>query len=175
MLRVRLKFQALVGDTLADPASGYGYQATNLEFGECVEITLEKDGSQFVIWLRPAEHATACYRQIGRFKIGHRDDPPDRLGHALLDALCRAIAAWERTLPGDAHSQLFQARGDDPRSAPSVAWASRSGKPALEWLAVRSDLKPACRYLVRPEEAGRIAEQARIDGLFVCITEARAF
>ncbi len=54
---------------------------------------------------------------------------------------------------------------------------ARAGNPywGLEWLAVRSGLKPACRVLVSSEDAQRLAEYARADGLHLCITEADRF
>ena len=177
MSTARLTLQRLVADTVADPVTGHGYEATHVDFGKRIEITLTKSGAQFVVWLRPADHPSACYRQTGRLKIGHRGDPPDRLGYPLLDALCLALGEWERTLSEPDRSALFEpsTTTSDASDPASVASFRHAGRPALEWLAVRSGLKPACRYLIRPEDVTRIAERARVDGLVARVTDAKRF
>ena len=108
MSRARQTFEALLVELLADPSSAAGYALTAISFGASVEITLDKGGAMFVVWLRPAGDQTASYTRTARLKIGYRRDPPDRFGYALMDRVCRQVASWERSL-GDEAMALFDA------------------------------------------------------------------
>jgi glycosyltransferase involved in cell wall biosynthesis len=103
----RQSLDALLAETIAAGASTIGYAVKTVAFGESFEVTLEKGGSGFVVWVRPAIDDTPCDRQTIRFKVGHRGEPIDRSGYTLLDALCAAIEAWERKLHSGATMQVF--------------------------------------------------------------------
>ena len=169
MSNARETLEATLVDLLAVLPGG-GYTLAGLAFGEAVEATLRKDGASFIVWLRPVQGATECYRQTVRFKIGHDPDPPDRQGYALIEAWCARLADWERTLSDDAIAELF---------APQPVSASRAApidsRLGLEWLAVRCGLKRACRKVIRPEERSWLLDAARADDLHVELTEANAF
>src|SRR5262245_44722563 len=151
----REMIERLVTDVLADPSATFGYAVASVSYGDPPEISLTKDGASFVIWVRPVGDRTQAYRSTARFKIGYRGDPPDRLGYALLDALCRHVEASDHALPEGRALRVFDAR---PVAAPEP--------PAtLEWLAVRSGLKPACSFLVDAMTAEPTIEQARAQGL----------
>jgi hypothetical protein len=165
MSSARQALTALFAETLADPAAAGGYTLAGISFGDTVEVALAKGAATFVIWLRPARVPTGSYRQTSRFKLGHRDDPPDRLGYALLDAVCARVAAWEQSLGGDADAELFAA----------VASSSDESLPYVEWLAVRSGLKPACRSVAAAATAERLTDAARSSGLHVVTTAAAQF
>lgn len=94
----RRSLDALLAQTIRDSSATYGYAATAMSFGETFEVTLEKDGTSFVLWVKPASDQAPCYRQTTRFKVGHRGHPTDRLGYALLDIVCAQIEAWEKRL-----------------------------------------------------------------------------
>ncbi len=104
---VRQSLHALLEETIA-ASSAFGYALNAMSFGEAVDVTLEKAGATFVLWLRPGSDEARCYRKTARFNIGHRGEPPDRLGYALLDAACARIEVWERSLPEGAHIHLFE-------------------------------------------------------------------
>jgi hypothetical protein len=104
---VRLSLKALLDAVAADPASAFGYAITAVFFGETCEFTFAKNGKTFVLWLRPATAEGGSYRDTQRFKIGHRHDPPDRLGYALLNTVCARIKAWEGSLPRGADAEIF--------------------------------------------------------------------
>ena len=169
--------KAMLAQTLAAPSSRFGYTVTAVSCGEAVEITLEKGSSTLVLWLKPASDEAAHYKKTSRFKVGHAGDPPDALGLALLDAACAQIGVWERSLPEDACAHLF-----DPRPEPGSE--AKRASPAtilpgldlpLEWLAVRSGLKPTCRNVVRSADADGLVEEARACGLHARITPADTF
>jgi len=165
MTSVRQSFEALVADVVAAsrPRCGYGLGA--IAYRHAVEITLEKGGAAFVVWLRRAEEDTRSYRRTARFKVGHTPDPPDPLGYAVIDALCARLEAWERALSAAAVAPLFEAPA-----------APGGGVPlTLEWLAVQAGLKPACRNLVRPAQLDALVPAAAAGGLHLEHTEARAF
>jgi len=103
---VRQSLETLLAETVAE-SSALGYAVAAVSFGDPCEVTLEKHGATFVVWLKPAGDAGPCYRNTARFKIGHREDPPDKLGYALLDATCARIEAWERSLPDGVQTELF--------------------------------------------------------------------
>jgi hypothetical protein len=168
MSNARQTLQALLAESLADPSVQRGYALTAISFGDAVEITLEKGGAMFVVWLRPASDESAYYKQTARLKIGYRRDPPDAMGYALVDALCARIAAWEQSLGDDGHRQLFQPQ-TDKASGSAPEW------PFLEWLAVRSGLKPTCRTVAHADAAERLIEEARANRMHVVACEARAF
>jgi hypothetical protein len=76
-----------------------------VSLGEIVDVTLEKGGATFKLWLRPATDAARFYRRTTRFKIGYSGDPPDPLGYKLIDALCARIRSWERSPASNLHSR----------------------------------------------------------------------
>lgn len=160
---VRQSLTALLDDTVTDPASAFGYRIATVFFGETCEVTLEKQGASFVLWLRPANDAGPCYQSTARFKIGYNGNPPDKLGYALLAAACAQIEAWETTLPEAAQMQLFDHTPSPqaPAAAQSAVSMDRATEALLsettfssiycDWLAVRErdlaarlqQLKPA--------------------------------
>jgi glycosyltransferase involved in cell wall biosynthesis len=117
-------------------------------FGPSVEVTAEKGGAPFALWLRPAHDDTGSYRQTAALKIGYSGEPPDPAGYKLLDALCARVARWEESLPQGAISGLFDpappsAGAADPSAPPLDAdvqsWLSRATVTPVhqEWLAER--------------------------------------
>lgn len=161
MPAVRKQLEMLV----TEAAAPLGYAVHAIAFGRTVEITLAKGGDSFVVWLRRWDPETPHYCRTGALGIGHRGDPPDRLGYQVLDALRAALQAWETTLPERAETHLF-----DPVSA------SRSGPASsLEWLAVAAGLKPASRTVVPPHDVAPLVAQARARGLRACVTDGAAF
>jgi hypothetical protein len=161
----RQALEALLRDALADPSVASGYAIRSIAFGETAEVSLEKGGATFVLWVRSTADEGPFYAKTRHFKIGHRGDPPDQLGYAVIDAVRARIEAWEGALSASERASLFAPR------------AARHVRPywGLEWLAVRAGLKPACRILVASGDAERLLAYARADGLQVCVTEADRF
>jgi hypothetical protein len=165
----RRTLRTLLDATLADTSTACAYALSGLSFGRAVEITLQKGAATFVVWLTPAADATA-YRRTARFNIGHRGDPPDRLGYTFLDAMCARIEAWEQSLSDDAGAKLFAAG-----TAPSAAAPTAERVPFVEWLAVRTGLKPSSRHVASSAFVDRLVEEARSSGLRVVAHVADAF
>lgn len=166
----RQTLRALLDATLADPTTACGYALGGISFGRAVEITLRKGAATFVVWLTPATDPTACYKRTARFKIGHRGEPPDRLGYAVIDVLRDRLEAWEQSLSGDADARLF-----DAGTASDAGASTAEQLPSFEWLAVRSGLKPASRHVGSSAFAARLVEAARATGLHVVAHAADAF
>ncbi len=123
---LRQSLHAVLGGAIAASSSTLGYNMAAITFGEAIEVTIDKAGATFVLWLKSARDATACFKSTKLFKIGHRGDPPDRLGYTLLTNLCTMLEAWEGTLPASAENELFA-----PRAAP-VASTSNGASQSLE-------------------------------------------
>src|SRR4029078_13328671 len=68
MSSVRQALQSLLANLLADPSVAQGYTLASMAFGGAVEVTLERGGAGFVVWLRPSDDNTGCYRQTSLFK-----------------------------------------------------------------------------------------------------------
>jgi hypothetical protein len=145
MPAVRQSLEELITGAVAAAASRSGYALTAVSFGHALEVTFEKAGAAFVLWLTPISGGEPCYRQTLRFKIGYRGQPPDRLGYALMEVICAEIERWERSQPDDVPARLF----DSPPVPQRVG--STAMEPAVqalltqatfssiyrEWLAVR--------------------------------------
>jgi hypothetical protein len=144
-VQVRQSLHALLHET-TQASAALGYTLATISFGARVEVTLEKGGATFVLWLTPRSDEQHCYRKTARFNIGHQGEAPDQLGYALLDAACTQIEAWERSLPEGAQMQLFD-RAPLPRpeqeeapvdSAAATLLTQASFTPIYqEWLEVR--------------------------------------
>lgn len=163
----RDRLQTFVSEEIVPLVAPFGYSVGAVRFADAVELTLEHGGRQFVVWLRPADDSTRCYRRTARFGIGYSGVPPDRSAFALLDALAHCIATWERSLLDDGYRRMF--------AAPPAAVHPLESADTRELLAVRTGIKPACRHLLRRDRADDLAEHARRDGLHVCLTDAAAF
>lgn len=158
---LRQSLEVMIGDVLRRSSIETGYALRSIGYGDAVAVTLHKGDAPFVVWLRPASNPSASYRQTALFKIGYVDTPPDRSGYALLDAVCAQVQQWEESLPEGACASLFDGHA--------------LGSPNLEMLAVRSGLKPACRYLVSPAAVDGVVRSMHDEGLYTCITEAPGF
>ena len=137
---VRQSLDALLKETVASAAAASGYRLSDISFGETVEVTLEKGGATFVWWLRSANDRARCFKSTAHFKIGYRKDPPDRLGYALLKAICGGIEVWERSLPEGAHTQLFTPTRLQPRE--TTQRPATSLDPATEALVSQTTFAP---------------------------------
>jgi hypothetical protein len=138
---IRASLEALLAGLVASPSSGFGYAVAALAYGTSCEVTLEKGGATFVLWIRSASDAGPCYRSTVRFKVGYHHDPPDRLGFALLNAACAELADWERSLPEGAPAQLFTQA--PPTEAP--VQVAEPLDPAIEALLARATFQPLYR------------------------------
>ncbi|MDX2170649.1 MAG: hypothetical protein SF182_26490 [Deltaproteobacteria bacterium] len=166
----------LLADLVSGPARAAEYRLVDVSNGPAVEFTFEKDGQQFVLWLRPSNADSASYRETVRFKIGYCAPPPDRLGYRLIDAVSERIAAWETSLAPSDYDGLFDtqaagaaAGGDEPGAA-----FSRLNLD-LEWLAVRSALKPVCRSVVAASAVDALLAEVRDAGLHARVLDAPGF
>jgi len=157
---LRQSLHTLLSDAIAATSSTLGYDIAAITFGEAIEVTLDKAGATFVLWLKSAGDTTACFKSTKLFKIGHRGDPPDRLGYTLLTHLSTTLEEWERTLPARAEQELFAPRAAavaissnamsqnlDPAAAAALAQATCS--PIYDdWLPAREqDLTDRLRAL----------------------------
>jgi hypothetical protein len=154
----RRGLQALIDETLAGPAASFGYVRREITFARSIDIVLRKSQAAFVVWLKPHDEDTAAYRQTAHFKVGHRGDPPDRQGYAVIDALVERLREWERSLRAAETAELFAPASASPTG--HTDWL-----PFFEWLAVRTGLKPASRHVAAAASAERLLEAARADGL----------
>ena len=169
MSSVRQALQSLLTSLLADPSVGQGYTLASMAFGGAIEVTLEQGGAGFVVWLRPSDDNTGCYRQTSRFKIGYRGNPPDQLAYKVVEALCHSVQVWESSLNDDAAAELFDGRAVDGSAAAGAAL------PYLEWLPVQAGLKPAGRTIVTAVDAARLVAEAHTSGLRVAVVDAGKF
>jgi hypothetical protein len=158
MSDARQALEALIDETLAGPAASLGYARGDITFARSIDIVLHKDAATFVVWLKPAAEDTGSYRETAYFKVGHRGDPPDRQGYALIDAFAERLRRWEASLGADDAAQMFapaQASG-----AADAEWL-----PYFEWLAVRSGLKPSSRHVAPAAVAAQLLTEAHANGL----------
>jgi len=161
---VRQSLHQLLQETLRNPASAFGYALTSITCGETWELNLEKAGTAFVLWLRAAADEARCYRQSAHCKLGYRGNPPDRLGFALLNAVCARVEAWERSLPDGASVDLFE-RTRRP-AAPSSTRNDAPLDPALAALLSDATFSPiyADWLPVRERQLAARFERLEIDG-----------
>ena len=147
---VRQSLNTLLEKTVIDASPALGYALTAISFGETVEVTLEKAGATFVLWLKPVSADAKCYRKTARFIIGHRRDPPDRLGYALLDAACARIEVWERSLPDGAQTHLFDET--PPSLTEPTLHGGTSVDPATDALLSQTTFSPIYREWLEVRE-----------------------
>ncbi len=168
-------FQAFLSEEIVPLAARFGYAVRAVRVADVVELTLEHGRGRLVVWVRPGDDSSRCYRKTAQFGIGYSGAPADPSALALLDALAERIASWERSVGEDACRQVFALRRPRDASPASAGASALDAADTRELLAVRAGLKPACRHLLRRDRAHELAERARRDGLHVRITEAAAF
>jgi hypothetical protein len=169
MSHIRESLQALVAKTLREPTAAHGYSLAAISFARTVELTLEKDGAAFVVWLEEASEEKCCYRRTRHFNVGHRGDPADRAGFTVIDALYARLRTWEESLEAGRLAELFAPAA--PRAAPAPGeWL-----PDLEWRAVSSGLKPASRNVASSARSDAILAAARRRGLCAEVARADSF
>ena len=168
MSDARQALEALIDETLAGPAASLGYARGDITFARSIDVVLHKGGATFVVWLKPAAEDTGSYRQTAYFKVGHRGDPPDRQGYALIDAFAERLRQWEASLGAADAAQMFA-----PAHASGAAGAE--WRPFFEWLAVRTGLKPSSRHVAPAAVAQRLLAEAHANGLRAVAEPAGAF
>jgi glycosyltransferase involved in cell wall biosynthesis len=151
---VRRALRAAVDEALtANPA--YGYQIKSAFYGEAVELTLEKNGAPFAVWLRPAHDDTAAFRQTAGLKVGYSGEAPDPGAYKLLGALCDRVARWEAALPAGALARLFDAL---PPAPAAVDPAAPSVDPGVQAWLEQATITPLHHDWL-PERERRLAER----------------
>lgn len=113
---VRRSLCALLESVVADPSTAFGYRFGGITFGKRIEVTVEKQGATFVLWLEDAREDAPCFSKTAHFRIGYRGNLPDRLGGSLLAAVHTRLMAWEETLPADASRQGLWTPSPPPAS-----------------------------------------------------------
>lgn len=145
---IRRSIKALMEEAAAALSPMFGYAMRGIEFGEAIEITLEKGASSFVVWLRPASDASASYKDTASLKLGYQGAPPDRQAYHLLDALHERLARWERSQSPAAYPRMF-----DPAPAAPVAAAAEPVDATVHSLLSQANITPLYQdWLVEREQ-----------------------
>jgi len=118
-IKIDPEIEALMGPRLVGPDADFGFSCSTVARGSEIEITYDKAGLSFVIWIRPrtdrsGSDASDFYLQTRMFDIGYRGDPPDSSAFDLMDAVAARVRENESVWDGRLHGARAKGADSDP-------------------------------------------------------------